>query len=122
MDVNLRLEAPEYKHAWGPPSRSQGLLKRTAYARVTLISSGVRTPWACLTTDEEEEPVLFMLELEPLVAGVLPSSILSILGFLVIAVIATLFFTSPVYHRLVVLADWRPISNGPVSKDDWKSL
>jgi hypothetical protein len=69
---------------------------RRHYARIRLVATGVRPP---LTAQYTQLTVPFALILEPLHFGILPSSILPVLSFLVPVVLAAWVVVAPRVYR-----------------------
>ncbi|KAG5653906.1 hypothetical protein H0H81_009498 [Sphagnurus paluster] len=87
-----------------PPSLQNH--QRHRYARIRVVDTGVLTPGyqAATTQPAGPVPVPFVLALEPLYFGFLPPSIIPVLGYIVVAIIACCLALPKIYKHLESIA------------------
>ncbi|KAG6841576.1 hypothetical protein C0991_009611 [Blastosporella zonata] len=78
LSIYFGLPAPQNSHV-RPPSQT-----RRRYARIRLVDTGILTPSTPSTKPDSPAPVPFILVLEPLYFGVLPPSVVPVLGYIAI--------------------------------------
>lgn len=79
-----------------------GLLKtHRKYARIQLVHTGVLTPPANDTLDAiVRHKVPFILNLEPLHLGVIPESVIPVIGAILVAIVLSLPLSGTIYAYL----------------------